>query len=355
MHLSELPSYSTGGTIHIVVNNQVGFTTDPRFSRSSPYCTDVAKVVNAPIFHVNADDPEAVMHVCNVAANWRTDWGKDVVVDLVCYRRNGHNEADEPSFTQPLMYKRIKSKRTVLQKYSQQLLDESVVTQQDIDDELASFDKILNDAYNASLAITKMKLTDWLDSPWDNFFECDANKVPLIVPTPPTGASEDVLNKVAEKFSEDPPIQIHSGLKRVLKVRNSVECRRCSSNNRASFLARGAEDVALTLISNANKRTFSHRHHVLHDQEIDGKIYNPLQNLTPEQQKYSVSNSSLSEFGVLGFELGFSQHNPNSLVIWEAQFGDFFNTAQPIVDQFISSGQDKWVSGNDLFFNRFHL
>jgi len=184
MHLSDLPNFATGGTIHLVVNNQVGFTTDPRFSRSSPYCTDVAKVVNAPIFHVNADDPEAVMHVCNVAANWRTDWGKDVVIDLVCYRRNGHNEADEPSFTQPLMYKRIRETPNVLKKYSAQLLEEGTVSQADIDDEINNFDTILNDAYQQSLTITKMKLTDWLDPPGMSFLTSWTTRSPFCFQPP---------------------------------------------------------------------------------------------------------------------------------------------------------------------------
>lgn len=352
MHLSDLPSYTTGGTIHIVVNNQIGFTTDPRFSRSSPYCTDVAKVVNAPILHVNADDPEAVMHVCNIAANWRADWGKDVVLDLVCYRRNGHNEADEPSFTQPLMVKRIKETPTVLSKYSSQLLSEETVTQEDIDDEIATFDKILNDAYQNSQGITKMKLTDWLDSPWNNFFKCDENKVPILVPTPSTGANDSVLKIIAEKFSEDPPITVHPGIKRILKGRRKMVAEKQADWALGEALAFGSllmEGYHVRLSGQDVERgTFSHRHHVLHDQETDGKTYNPLQKLSSSQQKYSVSNSSLSEFGVLGFELGFSQHNPNSLVIWEAQFGDFFNTAQPIVDQFISSGQDKWYRQSAL-------
>jgi len=352
MHLSDLPSYTTGGTIHIVVNNQVGFTTDPRFSRSSPYCTDVAKVVNAPILHVNADDPEAVMHVCNVAANWRADWGKDVVIDLVCYRRNGHNEADEPSFTQPLMYKRIRELPNVLNKYADQLVAEGTVCQADIDEEIAAFDKIMNEAYQKSTAITKMKLTDWLDSPWDHFFECDANKVPILRETPPTGISDSVLKRIAETFSADPPIKVHPGIKRILKGRTKMVEAQQADWALGEALAIGSllmEGYHVRLSGQDVERgTFSHRHHVLHDQDVDGRVYNPLQNLSSSQQKYSVSNSSLSEFGVLGFELGFSQHNPNSLVCWEAQFGDFFNTAQCIVDQFISSGQDKWYRQSGL-------
>jgi len=352
MHLSDLPSHSTGGTIHIVVNNQVGFTTDPRFSRSSPYCTDVAKVVNAPILHVNADDPEAVMHVCNVAANWRNEWRKDVVIDLVCYRRNGHNEADEPSFTQPLMYKRIKETPNVLAKYTNQLLEEKSVSQEDVDKEIAHFDDILNEAYSASATNRKIRMTDWLDSPWENFFEVDDNKVPILRPCPPTGANAEVLNLIGNKFCEDPPITVHPGIKRILKGRKAMVDNRQADWALGEALAFGSllmEGHHVRLSGQDVERgTFSHRHHILHDQDVDGKTYSPLSNLTSSQQAYTVCNSSLSEFGVLGFELGFSQHNPMALVIWEAQFGDFFNTAQPIIDQFISSGQDKWVRQSGL-------
>ncbi|XP_060764340.1 2-oxoglutarate dehydrogenase complex component E1 isoform X4 [Neoarius graeffei] len=173
-HLSDLPSYTTHGTVHVVVNNQIGFTTDPRMARSSPYPTDVARVVNAPIFHVNADDPEAVMYVCNVAAEWRATFHKDVVVDLVCYRRNGHNEMDEPMFTQPLMYKQIKTQKPVLQKYAEKLISEGVVTRQEYEEEVASYDKICEEAYVRSKDEKILHIKHWLDSPWPGMCLCDS-------------------------------------------------------------------------------------------------------------------------------------------------------------------------------------
>uniref|UniRef100_V5ICT2 oxoglutarate dehydrogenase (succinyl-transferring) n=1 Tax=Ixodes ricinus TaxID=34613 RepID=V5ICT2_IXORI len=215
-HLSDLPDYSTHGTIHIVVNNQVGFTTDPRVARSSPYCTDVARVVNAPIFHVNADDPEAVVHVSNVAADWRSRYGKDCIIDLVCYRRNGHNEVDEPMFTQPLMYTKIRKQATALDIYARKLLDEGVVTEKEIEDEKERYDGILSEAYKNAEKEGKSYNRDWLDSPWSGFFgdrdpiKCD-----------PTGVSEEILRHIGVAFSSPPPgnFKIHPGLKRILKSR----------------------------------------------------------------------------------------------------------------------------------------
>lgn len=347
-HLSDLPDYSTHGTIHIVVNNQIGFTTDPRVARSSPYCTDVARVVNAPIFHVNADDPEAVMYVCQVASQWRCHFGSDVVIDLVCYRRNGHNEIDEPMFTQPLMYKRIKKHKSVLELYADAKIQEGVMTQQEFEEEQANYEKICEDAYQNSKKVANTKNAEWLDSPWTGFFD---KTVPLEYPS--TGVDEETLTHIGNKFSEIPDnFTFHGGLKRILKGRaNMVE-------NREADWALGEAFAFGSLLKEGNhvrlsgqdveRGTFSHRHHVLHDQNVDKKRYYPLNNLYPDQAQYTVCNSSLSEFGVLGFELGFSMTNPHSLVMWEAQFGDFSNTAQCIIDQFISSGQAKWVRQSGL-------
>ncbi|XP_041362850.1 2-oxoglutarate dehydrogenase, mitochondrial-like isoform X1 [Gigantopelta aegis] len=342
-HLSDLPAYTTHGTIHIVVNNQIGFTTDPRMARSSPYCTDVARVVNAPIFHVNADDPEAVIHVCKVAADWRTTFGKDVVIDLVCYRRFGHNEIDEPLFTQPLMYKKVAKQPTSLVKYAQSLVANGVVSQQEYEEEVAKYDKICEEAYVAAKKETAVKNTDWLDSPWGNFFEGrDPMKMPI------TGVSEDVLHHIGGIFSTPPDdFVIHGGLKRILKSRSEMVQNRMADWALGEALAFGSllkEGSPVRLSGQDVERgTFSHRHHVLHHQNVDKSMYVPLNHLYPDQASYTVCNSSLSEYGVLGFELGFSMSNPTALVIWEAQFGDFANTAQCIIDQFISSGQAKWV------------
>ncbi|KAK6187666.1 hypothetical protein SNE40_005643 [Patella caerulea] len=343
-HLSDLPAYTTHGTIHIVVNNQIGFTTDPRFSRSSPYCTDVARVVNAPIFHVNGDDPEAAIYVCKVASEWRQTFGKDVVIDLVSYRRNGHNEIDEPMFTQPLMYKKITKQPTVIAKYAEKLINEGVVTQQEYEEEVAKYDKICEEAYVLAKKETAVSNKDWLDSPWTGFFE---GRDPMKLPS--TGISEDTLRDIGVKFSTPPggDFTIHGGLKRALKSRNEMVANRTVDWALGEALAFGSllkEGIHVRLSGQDVERgTFSHRHHVLHDQNQDKRWAVPLNNLYPDQAKYTVCNSSLSEYGVLGFELGYSMANPNFLVIWEAQFGDFANTAQCIIDQFISSGQAKWI------------
>lgn len=348
-HLSDLPNYTTHGTIHIVVNNQIGFTTDPRMSRSSPYCTDVAKVVQCPIFHVNADDPEAVMHVCKVAAEYRQEFGKDVVIDLVCYRKNGHNEGDNPDFTQPLMYQKIRNQAPVVHKYAEKLIKEEVVTKEEFDDVKMKYDKILEESLENAKQRPEMKIAHWLDSKWGDFFK----KHDLLGKLHPTGISMDKLLEMGRKISTPPAdFNIHSGLKRVFKGRDEM-----LQNNLADWaigeaLAFGTlltEGIHVRLSGQDVERgTFSHRHHVLNDQKVDKKCHNMLSNLSSEQAAYSVCNSSLSEYAVLGFELGYSMTNPYSLVVWEAQFGDFMNTAQCIIDQFISSGQDKWVRQSGL-------
>uniref|UniRef100_A0A8P4GRM7 2-oxoglutarate dehydrogenase complex component E1 n=1 Tax=Dicentrarchus labrax TaxID=13489 RepID=A0A8P4GRM7_DICLA len=307
-HLSDLPSYTTHGTIHVVVNNQIGFTTDPRMARSSPYPTDVARVVNAPIFHVNADDPEAVIYVCKVAAEWRNTFHKDVVVDLVCYRRNGHNEMDEPMFTQPLMYKQIKKQKGVLKKFADKVIAEGVITMQEYE-EVAQYDKICEEAYNRSKDEKILHIKHWLDSPWP-------------------------------------------GLSRILKGRANMVNQRVCDWALGEYMAFGSllkDGIHVRLSGQDVERgTFSHRHHVLHDQNVDKRICVPMNHISPNQAPYTVCNSSLSEYGVLGFELGFAMASPNALVLWEAQFGDFNNTAQCIIDQFISSGQAKWVRQNGI-------
>uniref|UniRef100_A0A1Q3FYP1 2-oxoglutarate dehydrogenase complex component E1 n=1 Tax=Culex tarsalis TaxID=7177 RepID=A0A1Q3FYP1_CULTA len=351
MHLSDLPDYTCHGTVHIVVNNQIGFTTDPRHSRSSPYCTDVARVVNAPIFHVNSDDPEAVMHVCKVAAEWRATFHKDVVIDLVSYRRNGHNEIDEPMFTQPLMYKKVRSIKPVLDIYANQLISEGVVTAEEVKSVKDKYEKICEEAMEQAKSETHIKYKDWLDSPWSGFFE---GKDPL--KAAPTGVIEETLVHIGNRFSLPPPnaaeFAIHKGLMRVLAARKDMVDNRTVDWALAEAMAFGSllkEGIHVRLSGQDVERgTFSHRHHVLHHQTVDKATYRPLCHLYPDQAPYTVCNSSLSEFGVLGFELGYSMTNPNALVLWEAQFGDFNNTAQCIIDQFVSSGQAKWVRQSAL-------
>jgi len=351
MGMSELPDYSTKGTIHIVANNQIGFTTDPRYSRSSPYCTDVGRVVNAPIFHVNADDPEAVMLVSNIAAEWRATWHRDVVIDLVGYRRFGHNEIDEPMFTQPIMYSIIKKHPNVLDIYSKKLIGDGVVTKEEVQAVVDKYDKICEEAYKKAGEETQVYNKHWLDSPWSGFFE---GKDPLHVKD--SGVHEETLTHIAKRISQGPPnapdFKVHKAMERILKARGDMLQNRTVDWAMGEAMAFGSllkEGTHVRLSGQDVERgTFSHRHHVLHHQTQDKSTYKPLANLYPDQAPYSISNSSLSEYGILGFELGYSMTNPNALVLWEAQFGDFANTAQCIIDQFISSGQAKWVRQSGL-------
>ncbi|XP_075030757.1 2-oxoglutarate dehydrogenase complex component E1 isoform X7 [Calonectris borealis] len=351
-HLSDLPSYTTHGTVHVVVNNQIGFTTDPRMARSSPYPTDVARVVNAPIFHVNADDPEAVVYVCNVAAEWRSTFHKDVVVDLVCYRRNGHNEMDEPMFTQPLMYKQIRKQKPVLQKYAELLISQGVVNQPEYEEEIAKYDKICEEAHARSKDEKILHIKHWLDSPWPGFFTLDGQ--PRSMTCPSTGLNEEDLTHIGQVASSVPveDFTIHGGLSRILKTRGEMVKNRTVDWALAEYMAFGSllkEGIHIRLSGQDVERgTFSHRHHVLHDQNVDKRTCIPMNHLWPNQAPYTVCNSSLSEYGVLGFELGFAMASPNALVLWEAQFGDFHNTAQCIIDQFICPGQAKWVRQNGI-------
>ncbi|KAM8853110.1 2-oxoglutarate dehydrogenase complex component E1 [Synchiropus picturatus] len=351
-HLSDLPSYTTHGTVHIVVNNQIGFTTDPRMARSSAYPTDVARVVNAPIFHVNADDPEAVMYVCNVAAEWRNTFHKDVVVDLVCYRRNGHNEMDEPMFTQPLMYKRIKKQKGVLQTFVEKLIQEEVVTMQEYEEEVARYDRICEEAFSRSKDEKILHIKHWLDSPWPDFFTRDGQ--PKSMSCPSTGISEEQLARIGSVAASVPvpDFTVHGGLSRILKGRAHMLSHRVCDWALGEYMAFGSLLLQGTHVrlsgQDVERGTFSHRHHVLHDQNVDKRTCIPMNHLAADQAPYTVCNSSLSEYAVLGFELGFAMASPDALVLWEAQFGDFNNTAQCIIDQFISSGQAKWVRQNGI-------
>nr|XP_040025120.1 2-oxoglutarate dehydrogenase, mitochondrial-like isoform X1 [Gasterosteus aculeatus aculeatus] len=351
-HLSDLPSYTTHGTVHVVVNNQIGFTTDPRMARSSAYPTDVARVVNAPIFHVNADHPEAVMYVCKVAAEWRSTFHKDVVVDLVSYRRNGHNEMDEPMFTQPLMYKRIHRQKGVLQKFAEKLIGEGVVTLQEYEEEVARYDRICEEAYARSKDEKILHIKHWLDSPWPGFFTLEGQSKSMTCP--PTGISEEELVHIGSIAASVPAedFTIHGGLSRVLRGRANMVDQRVCDWALGEYMAFGSlltEGTHVRLSGQDVERgTFSHRHHVLHDQNVDKRVCIPMNHVSPDQAPYTVCNSSLSEYGVLGFELGFAMASPNALVLWEAQFGDFHNTAQCVIDQFISCGQAKWVRQNGI-------
>eukprot|EP00127_Corallochytrium_limacisporum_P007174 Clim_evm47s243 gene=Clim_evmTU47s243 len=345
--LADLPHYATGGTIHMVVNNQIGFTTDPRFSRSSPYCTDVAKAVGAPIFHVNADDPEAVTYISELAVDYRQQFGKDVVIDLVCYRRHGHNEIDQPAFTQPLMYKKIRSHAPTLDIYKERLLKEGVMTKEEQEKEITGYNEMCRMAYDRSKT-QKIKISEWLESKWEGF-----KSKKQLARIRNTGVPLDTLRQVGMKFSSYPQdFSIHNGLRRILEARKrtieageGLDWATCEALAFGTLLLEG-NHVRLSG-QDVERGTFSQRHHVLHDQKNES-LYCALSDLSDDQAQYTVSNSSLSEYAVLGFELGYSMTNPNSLVCWEAQFGDFVNGAQIIIDQFISCGEAKWLRQSGL-------
>ncbi|MFS7966069.1 putative oxoglutarate dehydrogenase (succinyl-transferring) [Helianthus anomalus] len=344
LHLSALPNYTTGGTIHIVVNNQVAFTTDPKSGRSSQYCTDVAKALNAPIFHVNGDDVEAVVHACELAAEWRQTFHTDVVVDIVCYRRFGHNEIDEPSFTQPKMYKVIRNHPSALEIYQKKLLETGQVTKEDIDKIHNKVTSILNEEFLASKDYVPQK-GDWLSAFWSGFKSPEQ-----LSRIRNTGVKPEILKNVGKAIATLPEnFKPHRAVKKIfadrLKMIETGEGVDWAVGEALAFATLLVEGNHVRLSGQDVERgTFSHRHSVVHDQET-GERYCPLGHVVMNQNEemFTVSNSSLSEFGVLGFELGYSMENPNSLVIWEAQFGDFANGAQVIFDQFLSSGESKWL------------
>ncbi|KAH6581276.1 hypothetical protein BASA61_009164 [Batrachochytrium salamandrivorans] len=352
----DLPAYTTGGTIHIVVNNQVGFTTDPRFARSTPYCSDVAKTVNAPIIHVNGDDVEAVVFACELASEWRAKFKKDVVLDIVCYRRYGHNEIDQPGFTQPLMYEKINQMTPVLEKYIQQLLGEGSVTQEEVDAMKTRIWDILEEHYVISKDY-KASSKEWVSSSWSGI-RSPSELANEAVSSRSTGIPIDLLRKIGVAGASYPSdFKVHPNLARILKARiksvdegEGIDWATAESMAFGALLAEG-NHVRLSG-QDVERGTFSHRHALLHDQKSE-KQFVPLNNLVQSgaietQSPFTVCNSSLSEFGTLGFELGFSLVNPDQLVMWEAQFGDFANNAQCIIDQFISSGEQKWLQRTGL-------
>lgn len=348
--LGQWKNFATGGTVHIIVNNQVGFTTslrDSRLPNASPYPTDVAKTAGAPILHVNGDDPEAVVRCLKFAAEYRQAFKKDVVVDIICYRKPGHNEIDEPRYTQPLMYKLIDKQVSALDKYRQKLLEEKVI-QQEICQKME--DKVmdeLNRAHKLSASYVPSKM-EWFSSYWKGYkSSAQLSKIH------PTGVPRTVLSKVASALTHMPPhFKLHRNLDKIMKAKkHALETGQGIDWATAEALAFGTllleGNVVRLTGQDVERGTFSHRHAVLHDSETD-ETYVPLQHLDPSQATFMVHNSSLSEFAVLGYELGFSLENPNSLVLWEAQFGDFANGAQVIIDQFISSGEQKWQRQSGL-------
>jgi 2-oxoglutarate dehydrogenase E1 component len=348
---SGLPGYGTGGTIHYVINNQVGFTTSPQFGRSSPYPSDMAKAIQAPIFHVNGDDPEAVTFCCKVAIEFRQEFNRDIVIDMWCYRRFGHNEGDEPSFTQPLMYDAIRGHPAVSQIYGARLIAEGVVDQAWIDDTTAKFVQHLETEFQAGTSYLPNK-ADWFEGRWHG----------LGRPGEPVDARRNVNTAIADvqydslsKLLTTVPagLTIHKTLGRILDARKkALEGGEGIDWATAEALAYGSlcEDGFRVRLSgqDSGRGTFSQRHAAWVDQ-TSGEKYIPLRTIEREGRPlFEVRDSPLSEFGVLGFEYGYSMADPRALVLWEAQFGDFANGAQTIIDQFIAAGEAKWLRASGL-------
>ncbi|MBY0562622.1 MAG: 2-oxoglutarate dehydrogenase E1 component [Hyphomonadaceae bacterium] len=345
--LSGLRGYRTGGTMHFIINNQIGFTTAPHYSRSSPYPSDVALMVQAPIFHVNGDDPEAVVFAAKVATEYRQAFGKDVVIDMFCYRRFGHNEGDDPTMTQPIMYRRVKDQQTTLTLYSDRLVKEGVVSQAEVDAWINAFNAFLDAEFEAGKGY-RVNKADWLDGVWSGFaLPADDDRrgttdVPL-----------DKLRDLGRRITELPrAFDMHKTVQRV------VEARRKAMDEGQNIDWALAEHLAFATLldegfnvrlsgQDSCRGTFSQRHSHFIEQQTEAR-YTPLNNIRPGQAHYEVIDSLLSEEAVLGFEYGYSLAEPKTLTLWEAQFGDFVNGAQVVIDQFISSGERKWLRMSGL-------
>ena len=343
LDLSELKGYRVGGTIHFIVNNQIGFTTNPVNSRSGPYCSDVAKIIQAPIFHVNGDDPEATVHVARIATEFRQTFKKDVVIDMFCYRRFGHNEGDEPAFTQPLMYNTIKKHPTVRQVYSDKLVAEGVVSKGEVESHLADWRKRLDADFEAAGNYRPNK-ADWLEGAWSGISTTkgyDARRGNTAVEIERLREIGHKLTHVPEGFNANRKILRQLEAKR--KAIDSGEGIDWATAEALAFGSLAVEGHPIRLTGqDSNRGTFSQRHAVFIDQKTEER-YKPLKYLSPDQAMVEIIDSPLSELAVLGFEYGYSLAEPRALVLWEAQFGDFANGAQIIVDQFISSGESKWL------------
>jgi len=344
--MSGLPGHNTGGTIHIIINNQIGFTTSPRFARSSPYPSDIAKMVEAPILHVNGDDPEATVYAARIATEFRLKFNRDVVIDMFCYRRFGHNEGDEPSFTQPLMYKKIRSHPTTLKIYGEKLINEGIIIKEDFINQNKEFRELLDEQYKTSKDY-KPKL-EWFEGAWSRYRpERGKDK------RGKSGVKEEKLFEISEKINLIPESKnIHKTVKKIFDIRHqTIKQKKNIDWSTAEALAFGSlleEGFPVRLVGQDSGRgTFSQRHSVLRNQE-DNSRYIPLNNISKKQKRFEIVDSLLSELAVLGFEYGYSLVEPNTLTIWEAQFGDFANGAQIVIDQFIASGERKWSRASGL-------
>ena len=347
--LSDLKGYRTGGSLHFIVNNQIGFTTYPRYSRSSPYPSDVAKMIDAPIFHVNGDDPEAVVFAAKVAIEFRQKFHKPVVIDMFCYRRHGHNEGDEPAFTQPVMYKKIATHPGTVEIYSKRLIADGVMTEGEVEKAKADWRARLDAELEAGSGYKPNK-ADWLDGKWAGFKSADQEEEAR---RGVTGVDINVLKDIGRKITKVPDgFRVHRTIQRFLENRAKA-----IDNGVGIDWATGEALAFCTLLQegrhvrlsgqDSERGTFSQRHSVLIDQEDESR-YTPFNHLGHDQGHYEVINSLLSEEAVLGFEYGYSLAEPKALAMWEAQFGDFANGAQVLFDQFISSGERKWLRMSGL-------
>ncbi len=346
--LSGLRGHRTGGSIHFIINNQIGFTTSPRLARSSPYPSDTAKMIGAPILHVNGDDPEAVVYCAKIATEFRQMFHKPVVIDIFCYRRFGHNEGDEPSFTQPLMYRNIRQHPTTLAIYTEKLIAEGLVSEEEIEQLKSQWRETLDAEFESGQSYKPNK-ADWLDGKWSGI-KVATDEGPR---RGQTGVEIDTLKQIGQKLTETPEgFHAHRTIKRFLDNRRKMidtgEGIDWATGEALAFGTLLTEQYRVRLCGQDVERgTFSQRHSVLYDQENEDRFI-PLNNLTEDQQRYEVINSMLSEAAVLGFEYGYSLSEPNALVLWEAQFGDFANGAQVVIDQFISAGERKWLRMSGL-------
>jgi 2-oxoglutarate dehydrogenase E1 component len=342
LNLSQLPGYKTGGTIHIVVNNQIGFTTAPSEGRSTRYCTDVAKMIDVPIFHVNGEDPEAVIAVGELALDFRQTFGKDVVIDMVCYRRHGHNEGDEPGFTQPLMYEKIKNRISIRELYTEQLVMRGELSSQEAETIAETFEDKLREVFQeVRRGAVEPRSQPGFSGPWAGLTS------QFSFATVETGVSYETLRRIAEAATRGPEgFAVNPKLARLLAGRQKAVAEKGMLDwGTAEMLAIGSllwEETPVRLSGQDSRRgTFSHRHAVLVDTNT-GARHIPLNHLREGQAEFCVYDSLLSEAAVLGFDYGYSLDEPHMLIMWEAQFGDFANGAQVIIDQFIASAESKW-------------
>ena len=349
IQMAQLDGYRTGGTLHIVINNQIGFTTNYLDARSSTYCTDVAKTTLCPVFHVNGDDIEAVVQTIQIALRYRQEFGRDVFIDLLCYRKYGHNEGDEPKFTQPKLYKAIAKHPNPREIYLKKLIDENVISSNEGKSMEDDFDAMLQDRLVEAKQIEKAKVTDFLEEKWKDFRKANLTDFHQ---SPITGIDKELIFDLAQKLNQLPP-----GKKYFRKIIKLFKDRLDMVENDRLDWAMGELLAYASLLiegfpirisgQDVERGTFSHRHAVVKTEDDEERIV-PLNEMQDNQAKLSIYNSLLSEYAVLGFDYGYAFNTPNGLTIWEAQFGDFNNGAQIIIDQFISSAEDKWGTQNGL-------